>query len=97
MSWSAARCGRLRAKRLIGELHQRHLIVRRLDHSIQLRLLPPLLRRLQLSGTTAQFAGQVDGLLHFERGGRRAIRPMLGKQPLDPLLKLFGHIAEIDE
>ena len=62
-----------RAKRLIRELHQRRLVVRRLDHAIQLGLLPPLLRRLQLAGPPAQLAGQMHGLLHFERCRRRAV------------------------
>ena len=43
-----------RAERLIGELRQRRLVVRRLDHPIQFRLLPPLLRRLQLARPLAQ-------------------------------------------
>ena len=37
-----SRAGVAAAKRLIGELHQRHLVVRRLQHAIELRLLPPL-------------------------------------------------------
>ena len=62
-----------RAERLIGELHERRLVVRRLDHAIELGLLPPLLRRLQLAGMATELAGQMHRLLHFERLRRSAV------------------------
>ena len=63
--------GAARAERLVGELRERRLVVRRLDHAIELGLLPALLRRLQLASVTAELASQMDGLLDFERAGKR--------------------------
>ena len=75
-----------RAERLIRELHQRRLVVRRLDHPIQLGLLPPLLRRLQLPRPLAQHARQVHRLRDLHRPRRAAIARILGQQAIDVLL-----------
>ena len=60
----------LRAERLIGELDQRRLIVRRLDHAVEFGLLAALRRRLQLARAAPELAGQVERLLNFERWQR---------------------------
>jgi hypothetical protein len=58
----------VRAERLVGELHERRLIVRRLHHAIELGLLATFLRRLQLPRAAAKLAGESECLLNFERG-----------------------------
>ena len=45
--------GALRAKRLIGELHDCRLIVRRLHHAVELGLLAAFLRGLQFARAVA--------------------------------------------
>jgi len=55
--------GRLTAKRLVGHLDQRGLVMRVLDHAIQFCLLPPLLRCLQLLGSQLQLPCQENGPL----------------------------------
>jgi hypothetical protein len=70
--------GSLRAECLVGKLRERRLIVRRLDHSIELGLLAAFLRRLQLASVTAEFPGERDCLLNFERlAGKTPIRLQL--------------------
>jgi hypothetical protein len=77
------------AERLVGELRERRPIVRRVDHAIQLGLLPSFLRRLELARAPAQHARQVQGLLDFERNGLSAIGRYRGQLPLDVLLQNF--------
>ena len=59
--------------------------MRRLDHAIELSLLPPLLRRLQLAGAAAEFAGEIYCLLHFQRHTENDVRRLLVQQMLNIL------------
>ena len=70
----------VRAERLVGELHQRHLVAGRVDHAIELGLLPPLGRRLQLGGPLAQEPREMHRLLHLDRMRRRRIDGKAGEQ-----------------
>ncbi len=57
------------AKGLIRELGEGRLVVRVLDHPLELRLLLPLLRRLQMGCALLEHPGQVRSFLRG-RGGR---------------------------
>ena len=85
-----------RAERLIGELHERRLIVRRLDHAIELGLLATLLRRLQLARVAAELAGQMDGLLDFRAESQmRAVGANAAQHLLDARVNfLCGFLRE---
>jgi hypothetical protein len=86
----------VRAERLIGELHERHLIVRRLHHAIELGLLATFLRRLQRASAAAELARECEGLLDFEGDGwtNETVR-FVQQLPniLLNLLRRFGGIA----
>ena len=70
--------GALGAEGLVGELSEGRLVAGRLDHPVQFGLLPSLLRGLQLASMAAEFAGQHDRLLDFQRViGCRGVRLQL--------------------
>jgi hypothetical protein len=79
-----------RTECLIRELHERRLVVRRLGHPIQLRLLPPLLRRLQIPCPLTQNPRQMQRLFHFDWERCRTIARIPGHNPLDSLLNALS-------
>jgi hypothetical protein len=68
---------------LIGELRERRLVVRRVDHAIQLGLLTALLRCLQLASAAAEDTRQVHCLLDFKGSSRHTIGTVIREQLLD--------------
>ena len=82
----------LRAKGLVGELRERRLVVRRVDHAIELGLLAALLRRLQLGGPPAQRCGQAAQPAALRAAATTMRRAKAGKKP-----RLLGGADRCDE